>query len=134
MSTMTPMFDKRTRLITIEDHNKIANRKPRNDKKSQIKIPVTVDEKLMIGRLSLINGHRGEVHSYLADVFLQALERPYVQYSKPVQYKDNGCYVSTKVKKEVYERIMELKVNWGLRSIRQAAHRIIINELMGGKK
>jgi hypothetical protein len=132
MSTLTPMFDKRTKLITINDHNKSAERKPRNDKKTQIKIPVTDEEKLQIGRLSLLNGHKGEVHSYLADVILQAIERPYIQYSKSVPYKDNGNYVSTKVKSDVYEKIIELKVTWGLRSIRQTAHRILSNELLMG--
>lgn len=128
LSTLSPMFDK-TKLFTIDDHNKAAERKPRKDKKTQIKIPITVEEKLMIGRLSLLNGHKGEIHSYLGEVFSHAMERPYIQYSKAVPYKDNGSYVSTKVKKEVYEKIVELKVMWGLRSIRQAAHRIVMNEL-----
>lgn len=131
MSTLTPMFDK-TKLITLDDHIKSAARAERktcNDKKIQIKVPVTDDEKLMIARQSLSNGHRGEIHSYLADAFAQAIERPYLQFTKAVEYKDNGNYVSTKVKKDIYEKIIELKVKWGMRSIRQAAHRLIINEL-----
>jgi hypothetical protein len=125
------MFDK-TKLITIEDHNKAAERaerKTRCDKKLQIKVPVTDEEKLKIARQSLQNGHRGEIHSYLAIAFKEALERPYIQYSKAVPYKNNGNYVSTKVKKDIYEKIVELKVEWGMRSICQAAHRILINEL-----
>lgn len=128
MSTLNPMFEK-TKLFTLDDHNKAAERKPRIDKKSQIKVPVTDEQKLEIGRLSLQNGHKGEFHSYLADVFSQAAERPYIQYSKAVPYKDTGNYVSTKVKNDVYEKIIELKVTWGMRSIKQAAHRIILNEL-----
>jgi hypothetical protein len=123
------MFDKRTKIITLDDHNKI--RKTRSDKKIQIKVPVTEHEKLLIARMSLEYGHNGEIHSYLAVVFEQAIGRPYIRYSKAVEYKDNGCYVSTKVKKEIYEKIVGLKVEWGLRSIRQAAHRILVNELMG---
>jgi hypothetical protein len=131
LSTLTPMFDK-TKLITIGDHNKAverAERKTRSDKKIQIKVPVTDEEKLMIARQSLQNGHRGEIHSFLANAFSAALERPYLQYSKAIPYKDNGIYVSTKVKKDVYEKILQLKVEWGMRSIRQAAHRILMNEL-----
>lgn len=125
------MFEK-TKLFTLEDHNKSASqRKPRNDKKKQIKIPVTDEQKLHIGRLSLLNGHKGEIDSYLASVFSQAIERPYIQYSKPIEYKDNSNYASTKVVKDVFDEITRLKVEWGLRSIRQAAHRILINELMG---
>jgi hypothetical protein len=131
ISTLTPMFDKRTKLITLEDHNKKPERKRRKDKKFQIKVPVTSEQKLQIARLSLQNGFRGEIHSYLDEVFSGAIERPYIQYSKSIDYEDVRNYVSTKVKKEVYEKIMELKVEWGLRSIRQAAHRILINELMG---
>jgi hypothetical protein len=125
---MTPMFDK-TKLFTLDDHNKILKRKPRNDKKKQIKVPVTEEEKIQIGRLSLQNGHKGEIDSYLSSVFSTATERPYISYSKPVSYKDNGNYASTKVKIEVWDKILELKVEWGLRSIKQAAHRIIMNEL-----
>jgi hypothetical protein len=131
LSTLVPMFDKRTKLITLEDHNKSTERKSRKDKKIQIKVPVTEEQKLLIGRISLQSGHKGEIHSYLADVFTQAIERPYILHSKPVEYKDYGNYVSTKVKNEVYEKIAHLKVEWGLRSIRQAAHRILYNELMG---
>jgi hypothetical protein len=131
LSTLTPMFDK-TKLITIDDHNKPAERKQRCDKKIQIKVPVTSDEKLHIAQMSLLNGHRGEIHSYLEAVFKQALERPYIQFSKAVAYHDDGKYVSTKVKKDVYDKIIELKVGWGLRSIRQAAHRILYNELLIG--
>lgn len=131
MSTLTPMFDKRTKLITIDDQTKkAAERKTRRDKKIQIKVPVTEEQKLIIGRLSLYNGHKGEIHSFLADVFIQAIERPYIKHSKPVVYKDCGNYVSTKVKVDVYEKIAHLKVEWGLRSIRQAAYRILHNELM----
>lgn len=131
MSTLTPMFDK-TKLITIDDHNKKAERKQRSDKKIQIKVPVNSDEKLHIARMSLLNGHRGEIHSYLEAIFRQAAERPYIQYSRTVVYHDEGKYVSTKVEKNVYEKIIELKVAWGLRSIRQAAHRILHNELLIG--
>lgn len=131
MSTLTPMFDKRTKIITLDNEDRAAERKTRNDKKIQIKVPVTEEQKLQIGRMSLHNGHKGEVHSYLADVFTQATERPYIKYSKAVVYKDNKNYVSTKVKSDVYEKIVQLKVEWGLRSIRQAAHRILYNELMG---
>jgi hypothetical protein len=128
------MFDKRTKLITIDDHNKAAERserKTRSDKKKQIKVPVTDEEKLLIGRMSLLNGHKGEIDSYLSSIFSMATERPYIFYSKPVPYKDNRNYVSTKVKKEVWDKILELKVEWGLRSVKQAAHRILVNELMG---
>ncbi|WP_223595017.1 hypothetical protein [Neobacillus bataviensis] len=131
LSTLTPMFDK-TKLITIDDHNKKAERKQRSDKKIQIKVPVTSDEKLHIARMSLNSGHRGEIHSYLEAIFKQAAERSYINYSKAVSYRDDGIYVSTKVRKEVYEKIIELKVGWGLRSIRQAAHRILHNELLIG--
>lgn len=133
MSTLTPMFDK-TKLYTIDDHNKIAeraNRKTRSDKKIQIKVPVTDDEKIWISRMSLQNGHKGEIHSYLSDVFSAATERPYISYSKPIAYKDNKNYVSAKVKAAVYDKILELKVEWGMRSVRQAAHRILMNELGG---
>lgn len=125
------MFDKRTKIITLDDHNKVLKRKPRNDKKKQIKVPVTEEEKIKIGRLSLQNGHKGEIDSYLSSVFSTATERPYISYSKPVSYKDNTNFVSTKVNKEVWDKILELKVEWGLRSIKQAAHRILANELMG---
>ncbi|MFB3164716.1 hypothetical protein ABLO26_25480 [Neobacillus sp. 179-J 1A1 HS] len=130
MGTLSPMFEK-TKLFTLEDYNKSAQRKTRIDKKKQIKIPVTDEQKLHIGRLSLLNGHKGEIDSYLASVFSQALERPYIQYSKSIDYKDNRNYASTKVKMEVYEELARLRVEWGLRSIKQAAHRILINELMG---
>lgn len=134
MSTLTPMFDKRTKLITIEDHNKAADRaerKVRSDKKIQIKVPVTEEEKLLIGRMSLQNGHKGEFHSYLAEVFSVATKRPYVSYSKSIPYKNNRSYISTKVPRDVYEKILELKVEWGHRSKLQAAHRILMNEIMG---
>ncbi|MFS0776096.1 hypothetical protein ABC255_08830 [Neobacillus sp. 3P2-tot-E-2] len=130
MGTLSPMF-KKTKLFTLDDHNKSSERKIRTNKKFQIKIPVNAEQKLQIGRLSLENGFKGEIHSYLENIFSHALERPYIQYSRPIDYKDNRNYVSTKVKKDVYEKIASLKVEWGLRSIRQAAHRILINELMG---
>jgi hypothetical protein len=134
LSALTPMFDKRTKLITIEDHNKAAERderKTRSDKKMQIKVPVTEEEKLLIGRMSLLNGHKGEFHSYLAEVFSEATKRPYISYSKTIPYKNNRNYISTKVPVDVYDKILELKVAWGYRSKLQAAHRILINELMG---
>jgi hypothetical protein len=127
ISALNPMFEK-TKIIKMEEQQK---RKPRNDKKKQIKIPVTEKQKLDIARMSLENGHKGEIDSYLADVFAQAVERPYLKYSKPVEYEDVRNYVSTKVTEAVYKEVVKLKVEWGLRSIRQASHRILINELMG---
>lgn len=127
------MFE-RTKLITINDHNKSAERKPRCDKKTQIKVPVTEEQKISIALLSLDNGHKGEFHSFLADIYAQAIARPYLLYSKPVSYQDNGNYVSTKVKVEIVNEIDKLKVKWGLRSRKQAAHRILINELLGGEE
>lgn len=131
MSTLNPMFE-RTKLFTLKDHNKAAQRKQRNDKKLQIKVPVTEEQKLTIARLSLHNGYNGEIHSFLADVFSKAIDRPYLKLSKPVSYLDKGNYVSTKVKEHVIQELDKLKVMWGLRSRRQAAHRILVNELLGG--
>jgi hypothetical protein len=122
---------KKTKLFTLEDHVKSSERKTRSDKKKQIKIPVTDEQKLEIGRLSLLNGHGGEIDSYLAEVFKQATERKYLIHSKPVDYKDTGNYASTKVRIDIHNEITRLKVEWGFRSIKQAAHRILINELMG---
>jgi hypothetical protein len=130
LSALTPMFEK-TKIFTLDDHVKSAERKTRSDKKKQVKVPVTDEQKLEIGKLSLSNGHKGEIDSYLAMVFKQATERNYLIYSKPVEYKDTGIYVSTKVKMDIYDEIIRLKVEWGLRSIKQAAHRILINELLG---
>jgi hypothetical protein len=129
VGALSPMF-KKTRLFRLDDHTKAAERKTRSDKKKQIKVPVTEEERIRIGRMSLQNGHKGEIDSYLSEVFSSATERPYISYCKPVSYKNNGNYASTKVKKEVYEKILELKVEWGLRSISQAAHRILMNEIM----
>lgn len=122
---------KKTKLFTLEDHIKSAERKIRSDKKLQILVPVTDEQKIEIGRMSLLNGHKGEIHSYLAEVFVQATEREYLIHSKPFDYKDTGNYVSTKVRMDIYNEIARLKVEWGLRSIKRAAHRILMNELMG---
>jgi hypothetical protein len=131
MSTLTPMFE-RTKLIKLDDHVKAAERKKRKDKKIQIKVPVTEEQKLQIGRFSLHNGYKGEVQSYLAYVLTQATQRPYIIHSNKVDYKDSGNYASTKVTRDVYNKIAELKVEWGLRSIKQAAYRILYNELFMG--
>lgn len=127
MSTLTPMFDKKTKLITIDDHTK--ERKTRKDKKIQIKIPVTPEQKLQIARISLNNGHKGEFHSFLDELFCEAVKRDFIQHAKSVPYKDTKNYISTKVNKEVNERFIQLKVSWGLRSKKQAAHRILFNEM-----
>lgn len=127
-NTFTPMFDKRVKPAYLINQEQ-KPRKQRKDKKTQIKVPVTEEEKLKIAKLSLQNGYQGEIHPYLDMVFSVAVERNFTKYAKVLPYKDTELYVSTKIPKEVYEKIVQLKVEWGLRSIRQAAHRILINEI-----
>ncbi|MCM3443998.1 MULTISPECIES: hypothetical protein [Metabacillus] len=127
-STFTPMFDKRASKPNNFNHEK-KPRKPRNDKKIQIKVPVTLDEKRLIGKLSLENGYQGEIHPYLDMIFSTATERNFTKYAKQYVYNDTSLYVSTKITNEVHQKIVSLKVEWGLRSIRQAAHRILMNEI-----
>ncbi|WP_078382325.1 hypothetical protein [Sutcliffiella halmapala] len=125
MSLLTPMFNK-YKTIKVEDSNK---RTIRSDKKNQVKVPVTSEQKLEIAKLSFSEGHRGEIHSYLADVFTKSVDRDFIIHATPKEYSDTGIYVSTKVPKAVHEELLKLKVEWGLRSVKRAAHRILLNEL-----
>ncbi|NRD80986.1 hypothetical protein HPT25_27060 [Bacillus sp. BRMEA1] len=124
----TPMFDKRVKPAYLPQHEE-KPRKKRKDKRIQIKVPVTEEEKIVIAKLSFQNGYQGDIHPYLDMLFSVAVERNYMKYARSIPYKDTALYVSTKLPKEVYDKIIQLKVDWGMRSIRQAAHRILMNEI-----
>ncbi|UAL46792.1 hypothetical protein K7887_18280 [Sutcliffiella horikoshii] len=126
MSTLNPMFEK---FKPVKVDMKPQRRQQRSDKKLQVIVPVTSSQKLEIARLSFSKGHSGEFHSFLADVYKLSVERDFIRHAKDKKYIETGIYVSTRVHRNVYEKLIELKVEWGLRSVKQAAHRILMNEL-----
>jgi hypothetical protein len=98
------------------------NRKTRTDKKVDITIPLSENEK----RLVKTKAHRRKVSqsNLCTDIVKKALLRSY-EY-KDVEYKDHKDRVHCKLEDDYYQMLVKYAVDWNC-SIRQAAHRIFAN-------
>ncbi|GAE27116.1 hypothetical protein JCM9140_3232 [Halalkalibacter wakoensis JCM 9140] len=109
----------------LNQKKKDVSRRTRSDKKRDIKIPVTKDEKEFIIRASI---ERRETETeYCTKVLKTALSRHSEFYE--VEYQNLKDTVHVKVDVFLEEQIAYYAALWGCRSIRKVAHRIFMQEL-----
>ncbi|WP_157930357.1 hypothetical protein [Mycobacteroides abscessus] len=99
-----------------------APRKPRIDKKHDIKIPLSYEIEYLIRTKSRARGKSKTAYS--TELLEQALTRSYVFPEVP--YEDSDISTHAKVSKETYLIIGNYADKWGHGSVRKAAHRILM--------
>lgn len=110
---------------TPTDNVRKTARKPRSDKKHDIRIPVSPETKKTI---RLLAQNSISVTQYCTGLITEAIDR---QYDFPsVQYVNYDEVVHAKVTKEQYDQLYSLMLKWNFRSIRQTAQRILLGMIM----
>lgn len=97
-------------------------RKPRIDKKHDIKIPLSYEMEYLIRTKGREN--RKTKTQYSTSLLEKALSRSYVYPEVP--YEDSEITTHAKVSRETYLIIGNLADQWGHGSVRRAAHRILM--------
>ncbi|MGG3102051.1 hypothetical protein ABEP12_01985 [Bacillus velezensis] len=134
MNSFNPMFRRdnnnnkpvpkqvNVRKTTTEDKSERANhnRKTRSDKKKDVKIPFSEDERQMIKRLSQKNSLTPT--SYLGTLLSHALKMK-IDYPK-VKYNPKGKPYPAKLTSSDMDLLFEYTVMWDC-SFKQAAYRIV---------
>ena len=100
----------------------MAPRKPRIDKKHDIKIPLSYEIEYLIRTKGRAQGKSKTVFS--TELLEKALARTYVFPEVP--YEDSDISTHAKVSKETYLIIGNYADKWGHGSVRKAAHRILM--------
>ncbi|MFD2512115.1 hypothetical protein ACFSUR_28760 [Halalkalibacter alkalisediminis] len=109
----------------LNKQKKDVSRRTRSDKKRDIKIPVTKEEKLFIIRASI---ERKESETdYCTQLLQSSLSRN--REFEEVEYVNHKETVHVKVNAFLEEQITYYAALWGCRSIRKVTHRIFMQSL-----
>ncbi len=109
----------------LNKQKKDVSRRTRSDKKRDIKIPVTKEEKLFIIRASI---ERKESETdYCTQLLKSSLSRN--REFEEVEYRNLEDTVHVKVNAFLEEQIAYYAALWGWRSMRKVAHRIFKQSL-----
>lgn len=106
-----------------------APKRSHKDKYQNIKIPVNDSELKQIRYAAFHDGIT--VADYVEQLLRDAFERPYITELPEQSYEDTKRYANGWLKREEYDYLRELAIEWGV-SIRKAAHRIMIHMMKGG--
>ena len=98
-------------------------RKERSDKKKDIKVPLTEEQKRMVRW----GAYQREMTatSFSTTLVEKALSRPYLKELTEIPYEDTYDYVHVKLSKTNYEVVVKLSILWNV-SIRKGVHRILL--------
>lgn len=129
MKPLNPFFETRTiSSKTLSNPNNVRKkpitksegRKERCDKKKDVKIPFTTNERKLIKQLARLRGL--EPTPYCTDLIIKALK---CNYSFPdLPYDPKGQPYPVKLESFFHDRLFHFKVEWDC-SLREAAYRII---------
>jgi hypothetical protein len=124
---LNPMFSnkvsskKKSKIFVVNEHK----RKKRSDAKKDIKVPVTLEQKR---GLKLIGYNKQlSITEYASQLVGEALNRSYIKFCPAFSYPKNSQFVHVKLSQEQHQKVVQLSAYWNC-SIRQAAHRILINQ------
>ena len=109
----------------LHQKRRSGSRKVRSDKKHDIKIPVTQEEKEFIIMASIGRGESETV--YCTQLLQSALEQN--SNFDEVRYVNHEQTVHVKLGQDFYGMVSYYAASWHCRSIRKAAHRIFMQSL-----
>lgn len=118
-------------LILQATSAKITMRKTRSDKVTDIKFPVTGEQRRELRALA-IGRKLGDRQTLYNTKLLQAAIEDAGSCSE-LEYKDTGKYMHVKPTQVANEKIEQLMLNWGC-SKRQAVHRLMINAIRRARR
>jgi hypothetical protein len=98
-------------------------RKERSDKKKDIKVPLNEEQK----RKVRWGAYKKKMTATSYSTFLveEALTKSYINILPAVSYEQTYDYVHVKLKKEEYEQVVKLSIEWNV-SIRKGVHRLLL--------
>ncbi|PEC50905.1 hypothetical protein COJ46_01420 [Bacillus sp. AFS077874] len=128
MVSFNPMFNDRkeknikTEPVQAQQVRKV--RKVRSDKKKDIRIPLSLEAKQLIKKLSFQYNTYPTVLT--TDILTEALYR--MNEFDDVEYPQSSHKVVAKIDQETFIQLQNYCIQWDC-SIRKAAHRVIVNSL-----
>ncbi|MBU7595836.1 hypothetical protein AB3Z07_28465 (plasmid) [Metabacillus halosaccharovorans] len=123
MSNLNPMFHR-----NYKSRPKLEKTKKRIDKKMDIKVAVTLDEKSRIRKLNFDLNRNLSITQFSSNLVIEGLDIPYILYSPYRKPPRNYEYVHVKLPLEYQSKLLDLSIKWEC-SLRKAARRILINLL-----
>ncbi|MFC0273622.1 hypothetical protein ACFFIX_19710 [Metabacillus herbersteinensis] len=130
MTNLNPMFSETLLTPAPSKAKKESNRKKREDALKDIKIPVSLIEKLDLKMFGYKIFNESNITRFATSLIKEGLDIEYIDYVPEVDRPSpkDTVFVHAKLRKEEHTEIVNISAKWNC-SIRLAARRIIINLL-----
>ena len=133
-TNLNPMFNPyHATPKTIKNLKEPKPRKKRCDAKKDTKIPLSVEQKKFVRRISFTN--RKDVTPFVSHLVIDGLNKEYIAYCTEEEpyHSDSEENVHCKLPQTLYDDLHELAIEWNV-SIRRACHRILFYMLQKEKR